>query len=186
MDTYDELRGHDEQLRRAYERRYDRKLDTLRQEIEQLKNDMRSRHPSEDRRIPDQDLEFYDDFRHEIRKITERLSELTTIHGSKGEPLESRSDHDLPRDETMAKRFSNLVQKVDELCHRIENDSRDNSEASRKNSRHFCHLCDNVDVYHHGHRTVSTSYQQPRTSTPFVSDVHRPSEQLARAKVENR
>ncbi|XP_028408353.1 uncharacterized protein LOC114530931 [Dendronephthya gigantea] len=187
MDTYDELRDHDEQLRRAYERRHDRKLDALRHEIEQLKNNInRSRQPSVNRRLPDQDSEFYDDFRNELRKITEKLNELTVIQGSEAEQLESRSDRDSPHDEAMAKRFSNLVRKVDELRRRIENDARDNSEASHKNSRHFCHLCDDADEHRHRHRTVSTSYHQPRTSTPFVSDLHRPYEQFPRAKVQHR
>jgi hypothetical protein len=83
----------------------------------------------------------------------------------------------------MAKRFSNLVQKVDELRLRIEN-PRDNFDAPRETSRHFCRLCYEADVHHRGNGTENAADHQPRASTPFVSDVHHGRESTA--KVEHR
>ena len=189
MDMYDELRDHNEQLRGAHERKHERKLDELRQTIEQLKNDVKSRN-KKDRRKPDLDTEFYEDFRIELRKVTDKLDELTALrNASEGSlelptthvaPPEPLSTHHFPHDEDMAKRFSNLVRKVDELRLRIEN-RRDNSDAHREPSRYFCRLCDEADVHYHHNRTVNAAEHQPRTSTPFVYDVHPEREERVKA-----
>ena len=176
MDMYDELRDQDEQLRRAHERRHERKLDELRQNVEQLKFDVKHRDNSEEhRRVPERDTEFYEEFRSELQKVREKLDELSvhqdtsrvhreilTAHMSS---LKSPSTHPSPYHDDMTRRFSNLVRKVDELRLRIEN----RFDAPQEIPQNYCRLCDEVD--HHGYETVETAGKYvPRTSTPFVSN----------------
>jgi chromosome segregation ATPase len=187
MDMYGELRDHDEQLRRAHERRHERKLDELRQNIEQLKKDIKSKN-RQDRRKPDWDTEFYDDFRSELRKVTDKLDELTALRNTSQRPLESSTAHAAPsetysayhpsQEEQMAERFGNLVRKVDELRLSVEN-RRDNFNPRRETSRYFCPLCHEAEIHHHGNRTVNTTHHQPQTSTPFAPDVHQQRKQTA-------
>ena len=184
MEMYDELRDYNDQLRRTYERRHERKLNELRQIIEQLKKDVKSR---KDQRKPERDSEFYDDFRTELRKVTDKLDELSALRNTPERPPESTTTYVVPsktygtyHDEEMAKRFSNLVRKVDELRHSVEN-RRDNFDYHPATSRHFCRLCYEADVHHHGNGTVNTTDHQPHTSTPFVSDVYRQRKETAKS-----
>ena len=184
MDMYDELRDYNDQLRRTHERRHERKLDELRRTIEQLKKDVKSR---KDQRKPERDTEFYEDFRTELRKVTEKLDELSALRNIPENPPESSTTYVVPsetystyHDEEMAKRFSNLVRKVDELRLSVEN-RRDHFAYHPAPSRHFCQLCYEADVHHHGKETVNATDHQPQTSTPFVSDVYRKRKETAKS-----
>ena len=180
MAMYDELRDHDEQVRRTHERRHERKLDELRQTMEQLKNDIKFRN-KKDRRKPDLETEVYEDFRSELRNVKDKLDELTALRSTSVRSMEPQNthvssseslhSHHSAHDDDMAKRFSNLVRKVDDLRLRVEN-TRDNSDAPRETSRHFCRICHEADIHYHSHRTVNAADHLPRTSTPFVRDVH--------------
>lgn len=180
IEMFNELRHHDQQLRRVQARRHERNLVELRQTIEQLNRGIKSR-SEKHRRKPDRDPKFYDNFRSDLQKVTDKLDELTTLRNTSDETSESRYTRVSPHDyDDIDKRFSNLVRKVDELRHRIEND------APRENSGHFCHHCNEVGGPHHGHRTVVTADHQPRTSTPFVSDVQPTSGEATTAKLDHR
>ena len=148
--------------------------------MEQLKNDIKFRN-KKDRRKHDLETEVYEDFRSELRKVKEKLDEMTELrdvpvrsigiqntHESSSESLNS---HYSRYDDEIAKRFSNLVRKVDDLRLRVEN-TRDTSNTLRETPRHFCRICQEADIHYHCHRTVSTADHLPRTSTPFVSDAH--------------
>lgn len=180
-DMYDEFREHNEQLQRAHERRYEKKLDEVRRAIAQLKMDQTSRIKNVPTRT---DLKFFEDFRSQLRALKDQLDELTSQSYTSERPVESPTIYVSPsesfnvstQDEDMARRFSNLVRKVDELRLKIEN--RNNKfDPPRVPYRHFCRLCDEIGL--HQDTSVTTDHH-PLTSTPFVSHLHPERKELLR------
>lgn len=179
LDIYDDHRRQDEQFRETLERKNEQKLDELRESVDRLAKDFRSRATSDERPRPraTRDRSSHDDLRSQVKHLSEKFDELSELrrstrrHVSESPPASDEDD--------IQERVHCLSHKLDGLRLRVESDGK---QGSRRPNRYFCRLCDEG---YHGYNSVPTA-RKPQTSTPLLSGIYETSRRQPTTELGNR